>query len=197
MGIICHKHISKFCSKHPLFRDILLYNCDWRRGLIGDRSYWVPTFVIKNTYASLTERHIRKIALTTAYLVFSDLSSRNRTQDLWIGSQELRPLDHIVGLLHVTIFKELSSRYDRNLCTFPVKSLCFLLQYVANLYYNVPAWNFVKFQSGVLEQFWHKAYVFCYIWNLSGTKSTIAAAMYWPILPALDDRWWWWWLWSN
>jgi hypothetical protein len=32
-------------------------------------------------------------------------------------------------------------------------------------------------------------YLFSYLWGLSGTESTITEAVYWPTLPALDDRW--------
>jgi hypothetical protein len=34
---------------------------------------------------------------------------------------------------------------------------------------------------------------FMHLQGWSGTKSTITAAIYWPIVPALDYRWWWLW----
>jgi hypothetical protein len=36
---------------------------------------------------------------------------------------------------------------------------------------------------------------FIFLCDWSGTQSTVTAATYWPIVPALDERWWW--LWSN
>jgi hypothetical protein len=41
----------------------------------------------------------------------------------------------------------------------------------------------------------HSPCLFAYLSDWSGTESTITAAIYWPILPALDYRWWW--LWSS
>jgi hypothetical protein len=32
-------------------------------------------------------------------------------------------------------------------------------------------------------------FVFIYLWGWSGTQSIITAAIYWPIVPALDDTW--------
>jgi hypothetical protein len=29
---------------------------------------------------------------------------------------------------------------------------------------------------------------YIYLWGLSGTKSIINAAIFWPVVPALDDR---------
>jgi hypothetical protein len=30
---------------------------------------------------------------------------------------------------------------------------------------------------------------FIYLWGWSGTEATVTVAIYWPVVPALDDRW--------
>jgi hypothetical protein len=36
--------------------------------------------------------------------------------------------------------------------------------------------------------YYGRIFLFVYLWDWSGTKSTITEAIYWPIVPALDPR---------
>jgi hypothetical protein len=76
-----------------------------------------------------------------------------------------------------------------------VPKICHLLSVSSYIDQILPSFVFL-YQRFVLDKLTSAVHIhnnyyhfYFYLWDRCGAKCTITAAIYWPVVPALDDRW--------